>query len=321
MMAVNVFMTNVHAQTIQQNSPSTAVPPVSTTAPAASIEGDVLSPTIADLAFGAYQRGQFVTALKLALERLKQDPKDAAMMTLLGVLSEQGASVPRDPVKAAGWYRLAHDNGDVNGTFAYAMALLKGDGVPKDQTLGMTLLKTATDLSHPYAAYNLALLLLHSAKEGEQTRAAVLMRRAALHEIPEAQYMLALILREGKGVPVQPSEAAQWMQRAAQNGDTQAQTEWGIMLFNGDNVPKDEVNAVRFFRRAAWRGNVVAQNRLARLLIAGRGTPRNIIDAAAWHLLASSQGRSDAMLDDELKALSAEERERAEKRVEELVRQ
>lgn len=280
----------------------------------------VLTP-IPDLAYGAYQRGQFLTALKLALERLKADPKDASAMTLLGILSEQGIGTPRDLSKAVGWYRSGHENGDVNSTFAYAMALIKGEGITKDQAQGTALLRTAIDQGHPYAAYNLAFILMQSGEPDDQTRAAVMMRRAANHEIPEAQYALAIILKEGKGVPVQAVEAAQLMERAALNGDVQAQTEWAIMLFNGEGIPKDEAKAARFFRRAAWKGNAIAQNRLARLLMTGRGIPHNMIDAAAWHTLASGQGRTDDALDFEFKTLSPEDRLQVEKRAGEFVRQ
>jgi uncharacterized protein len=274
-----------------------------------------------DVAFGAYQRGLFVTALKEASERLKKNPQDSAAMTLLGVLSDTGSGVVQDKTKATGWYQLAHERGDVNATFAFAMALIKGEGIAHDRAKGQELLRQAVDQGHPYASYNLALILIQSPQSEEQTRAAVLMRRAALHEIPEAQYALAQILKDGKGVPVNIAESALWMERAAKNGDILAQTEWGIMLFKGEGTPKDEVNAVRFFRRAAWRGHAIAQNRLAWLLIMGRGTPRNVIDAAAWHLLASGQGRSDPALDIELKTLSNEDRLSAEKRAAELMRQ
>ncbi len=61
----------------------------------------------ADLAYGAYQRGQYVTAFREATKRIEANPKDAAAMTLLGELYNQGLGVKQNPVKAAEWYRLA----------------------------------------------------------------------------------------------------------------------------------------------------------------------------------------------------------------------
>ena len=53
-----------------------------------------------DLAFGAYQRGFYVTAHSLALRRV-QDFADVKAMTLLGELYANGHGVVRDDAEAA----------------------------------------------------------------------------------------------------------------------------------------------------------------------------------------------------------------------------
>src|SRR5580698_8945568 len=53
-----------------------------------------------DLAFGAFQRGYFLTAFQLATEHAT-DQGDAKSMTLLGELYANGLGVPRDDAKAA----------------------------------------------------------------------------------------------------------------------------------------------------------------------------------------------------------------------------
>jgi TPR repeat protein len=65
-----------------------------------------------DLAYGAYQRGLYLQALREATSRLERDPEDAAAMTLLGELHNQGLGIRQDPEKAAEWYRLAAHKGD-----------------------------------------------------------------------------------------------------------------------------------------------------------------------------------------------------------------
>ena len=49
----------------------------------------------ADMAFGAYQRGNFLYALLEAERRLDANPKDTAAMTLIGEIYRDGAAVPR----------------------------------------------------------------------------------------------------------------------------------------------------------------------------------------------------------------------------------
>lgn len=270
-----------------------------------------IDPAKIDLAYGAYQRGLFLTAFREATERVERDPQDAAAMTLLGELHAQGAGAKLDPARAAEWYRLAHARGDINATYRLGMARLGGEGVPKDEARGRELLEEAAKGGQPLAAYNLALLLLTSGEAKDLARAGELLRQAAEAEIPEAQQNYATLLRDGRGVPADPKAAFAMFTRAARNGDIAAEVERAIMLFNGEGVAADEIEASRGFRRAAFRGNAVAQNRLARLYAVGRGVTRDPVEAAAWHLMAAGQGLSDSWLDTVLKELSPQDRARA----------
>ena len=62
-------------------------------------------PHNADIAYGAYQRGLYLTALAEATKRAQQN--DAHAMTLLGELYAQGLGIGRDDGKAAQWYKQA----------------------------------------------------------------------------------------------------------------------------------------------------------------------------------------------------------------------
>src|SRR5271170_7499541 len=86
-----------------------------------------------DLAFGAYQRGNFLYALLEADRRLDANPKDAAAMTLIGEIYRDGAAVTRDDREASRWYRLASDLGDPQAAYELGALLLEGaNGVAKD---------------------------------------------------------------------------------------------------------------------------------------------------------------------------------------------
>ncbi len=58
-----------------------------------------------DLAFGAFQRGYYLTALELALPRAESG--DPAAQTLIAELYWKGLGVGRDPKKAVDWYQFA----------------------------------------------------------------------------------------------------------------------------------------------------------------------------------------------------------------------
>src|SRR5208283_4755484 len=86
-----------------------------------------------DVAFGAYQRGNFLVALKEAERRIDDNPKDAAAMTLIGEIYHDGAAVGKSDLEASRWYRLASNLGDPQAAYELGVMLLAGaSGVPKD---------------------------------------------------------------------------------------------------------------------------------------------------------------------------------------------
>ena len=265
-----------------------------------------------DDAYAAYQRGAFLTAFQKATRRLEGDPDDGAAMTLIGVLHAQGAGVAQDAAKAAQWFRLGAQRGDRNAAFAYAMALIRGEGVARDTQAGRALLEETAAAGHAFANANLGFLLLQSRDPADLARAAAALRIAADAEIAEAQYAYAVLAREGRGMTADRAVTAAYLEKGALNGDLPALTEFAIVLFNGDGIARDESRAVRLLKRAALRGSAIAQNRLARLHLAGRAVERDLVEAAAWHLMAAQQGLADAQIDAELRRLTEAERARAE---------
>ena len=266
-----------------------------------------------DIAYGAYQRGLYITAFREATARIEKDPGDAPAMTLLGELYNQGLGIGADPAKAGEWYRLAAARGDAHALSTLGLMALDGRGMKRDPAQARTWLEQAAARGEATASFNLALLLLPSGSPADLTRAIELLRRAADAEIADAQHALGVLYLKGRGVLRDSAAAARLFERAAKNGAVSGEVEHAILLFNGDGVPANEALAAKGFRRAAARGNAIAQNRLARLYASGRGLPKNKVEAAAWHMVAAAQGLSDTWLDDVLKDLTPDERARAER--------
>ena len=88
-------------------------------------------PGNADVAYGAFQRGFYLTALAEATKRAQQN--DPPAMTLLGELYAQGLGVGRDDSKAAQWYKLAAAHGDRDAMFALAMFNFEGRAGPRNR--------------------------------------------------------------------------------------------------------------------------------------------------------------------------------------------
>src|SRR5690606_18387618 len=98
---------------------------------------------VPDAAYGAYQRGLYITALKLALPRARDG--DAAAQTLAAEIYSRGLGVPVDEQAAAKWYGKAAAQGDPHAEFQYALMLIDGTVVPKDLERAYKLMKDAAD--------------------------------------------------------------------------------------------------------------------------------------------------------------------------------
>jgi len=145
------------------------------------------------------------------------------------------------------------------------------------------------------------------------SRAAELFRAAADGGNPEAQYALATLYKEGRGVSKDVAQAARLLAAASAADNTDAQVEYAIALFNGNGVARNEALAAALLQKAARKGNAVAQNRLANVLAVGRGLKADPVEAIKWHIVAKAGGISDIPLDLFVEKQTAEVRSAAEK--------
>lgn len=266
-----------------------------------------------DPAYGAYQRGFFLTALDLALPRAEKG--DSHAQTLIAEIYAKGLGVPEDMAAAASWYGMASKHGDALATFELGMLYQEGSGVEKDRKRAAELFKTAADAGNMAAKYNLGLLHVEGIyAEPSLSKAAQLIGEAANSGITEARYDYAGMLAEGAGIAPDPTAAAEQFRLAAEDGLAAAQVEYATILYLGKGLPVDRAAAASWYARAADGGNPVAQNRLAKLLAVGEGVTANLEDAAMYRALARRQGLKDPQLDKLLAAIPADQLSRAEER-------
>ena len=177
-------------------------------APAPALAATPLPPRAdgrpADFAFGAYQRGNFLFALREAERRLDDNPKDAAAMTLIGAIYHDGAAVGRSDLEASRWYRLASNLGDPQAAYELGVLLLEGaDGVPKDRDGAKEQFERAAAKNQPAALYNLGIMALDASngRTPDFAKAAQLFLRSAYAGDDDGAYSYGVMLREGKGLP------------------------------------------------------------------------------------------------------------------------
>ncbi len=264
-----------------------------------------------DLAYGAYQRGYYLSAFKLALPRAESG--EPAAQTLLAELYARGKGVPRDMKKAASWYGFAAKAGNREAQFAYANLLAMGKVLPLDKDNAQKFMKMAADGGHTKAQFNLAQMIVAKKPVYNGFAAAVpYYRKAAEAGLSDAQYAMARIHATGSGVAhVNVERARKWMTLAAINGFDTAQVELAIWMVLGKGGEKNEEAALNWFKLAARQGNVIAQNRLARMYAFGVATERDLIIASKWHILARRAGKVDRELEALFRGLSSENQKKA----------
>lgn len=67
----------------------------------------------------------------------------------------------------------------------------------------------------------------------------------------DAQLMLGIMYRAGRGVPRDDSKAAAWLRRSAERGQPSAQGILGVLYLKGEGVPQDLVTAYAYLSVAA----------------------------------------------------------------------
>ena len=263
-----------------------------------------------DEAYGAFQRGYYLSALKIA-EPLA-NLGDSAAQTLLGEIYMRGLGVPRDEKEAARWYAAAAKSGVPEAQFRYALLLIDGRAVKPDAGEAQRLMKAAADAGNPLAAFNYGQMLIQSSPAGGFADALGYFEKAAAAGVPDAQYALSQLYAYGKGVAAPDLEAARrWLLAAARQGHDTAQIELGIWLINGRGGPAEPKEGFRWLKGAAERGNPIAVNRLAHLYKDGVGTGADKAEAAKWTVLARRAENADPELDAFFRSLGEAEQKAA----------
>lgn len=151
------------------------------------------------------------------------------------------------------WFRKGAKGGDANAMFSYGIAMVNGDGQPRDE------------------------------KEGARW-----VRKAARAGQVDAMAAWGDALFNGLGVKRDPAEAASWIEKAAEKGQPLATLWLGIMRLEGLGAEKDEAKGVELFKKAAEMGLPGANHYLGEALREGRGAPKDL-DEAARRLFAAAQ--------------------------------
>lgn len=150
----------------------------------------------------------------VALYRQAASRGDLRALVSLGLLTEAGNGVPRDPQGAIDYYARAARGGSPDGAINLAVALYQGDVVPRDVDRAVSLFRRAAEAGSAIATFNLG-VLAQDGTAGRIEDALGLFLRAARAGEPRGYRAAAVLLDEGRGVEKDPPEAASLLLRGA----------------------------------------------------------------------------------------------------------
>ena len=118
---------------------------------------------------------------------------------------------------------------------------------------------------------------LRFSMDGNYNSAANSFRKAAERGEAEAQFNLALMYEEGRGVAQDYKQAAMWYLNAAKQDHAGAQSKLGWMLFQGWGVKQDNIEAYKWLSIAKENNNRDARKKLGE--VASQMTQPQIAEA------------------------------------------
>lgn len=134
----------------------------------------------------------------------------------------------------------------------------------------------------------------HAIIAKKYTEAVTLLQEAAEQGDPHAQFQLASLLLEGKGVKASAPKAAVYLKTAARHGDNEASLLLAKVL-GKMSVPED--TCLFWVYVSAVQGNAKASHQIAKKYEKGDGLSPSLPRALGWYMRASLGGEEEATVD------------------------
>ena len=215
----------------------------------------------------------------------------------LAMMYAKGRGVDRDDAQAVHWLRLSAKQGDAQAQYQLALHMEHGRGIDAKPSEAATWYLKAAAQGVGQAMFHLAALYaegrgieqsdeqaLHWILLAEEKGAAdaANFRKKIVKNIlqkagsgdGDAQYMLAMMYRESKGVSFSATESMRWMKKAAEHKNSNAAFELGRGFHFGLGADIDEVKAFYWYQIAAKNANKEAGLALGVLYLQGLGTEK-----------------------------------------------
>jgi TPR repeat protein len=213
-------------------------------------------------------------SLAISLYEKAAVENNTTAMNVLGLIYLNGNGATADPVKGRAYLEKSIALGDPGGKKALGTALIRGQGLAKDVTLGTQLLQAASE-KDVWAKMTLASMLLSGTElSADKSLAISLYEQAAAENNSGAMSALGMIYLNGNGVTADPAKGRDYLEKAIALGDAG-------MLMGGADLPSDKPSAVTLYEKAATANNTSAMTTLGMIYLNGNGVPADPLKGRA----------------------------------------
>ncbi|HTK83716.1 MAG TPA: surface lipoprotein assembly modifier [Patescibacteria group bacterium] len=248
--------------------------------------------------------------------RINRSAVVAALASGLLLWHGYGLAATMSPERAVREFGPAAEKGDDEASFRIGQAFMDAKRLDEAEPW----LKRAAEHNYVAAQMALAQIYFEKGKKPDDKIAAGWVLRAASAGNADAQYAMALLYQNGRGVPQDDVQAVSWLEKAAAGRKPEAKFLLGVAYYQGVGVTQDFGKAAAIFHELAEKGDPGAQHNLGVMYKFGQGVKQNNAEAVAWLSLSVQSyppgSARDAILKDmtELRAkLSKQDAKRAEK--------
>jgi len=229
-----------------------------------------------------------------AVEQLEKNKSDCEALFLLSKLHVEGKGVAQNESTAAALLEEAAAKGSLAAKFEIERPPLPAGDTPPDEAAVTTIIQAA-EAGSPQAQFELASILLEGrGVKKNSDRALVLLKAAAKQGNIDATFLLGKNYLAGSCVRQNLEKALELFEAAAAKGHPGAAIEAARICQRGQVGTPDPAKAIEFFTQAAAGGESSAHLALAKIYSSGRIAEPNPAAAAKHYLAAAKQGDTDA---------------------------
>jgi TPR repeat protein len=227
--------------------------------------------------------------------KMSGDQGNAQGQCHYGKCLEHGRGVDRDEVAADHYYLLAASQGVAEAQYLCGHRLLMAHGVDQDLAMAVGYLPSSAENGHTEGELAFAHLLDDGIGLPQDSVRAAKYYELASASSPRACACYGWCLQQGRGVPVNFTEAAELFQRSAEGGDSFGANGIGVCLETGRGIECQRCDSVSYFRQSAKAHNPAGLSNYGICVETGRAGECNAIRAAQLYRLSSELGNADGL--------------------------